>query len=205
VSSVGYRDAVGSSRSASSTARATSTREETSSLRKMFRRCVSTVLGLRKRISAISGLVLRSTTSRAICSSRPVSAAIPVASAWPACVRRWLRHLRLNEVIRLRSLVETPLPSRSASNGRLAFSGASCVPVAPKTWRKMGAHALRKTRGKDGLSGLSWIFVLFPKHQGKDAVEQNLNGRLGVGHRSAVIPFLFQGAVGLLRHFAIGD
>jgi SAM-dependent methyltransferase len=48
---------------ARSTMRATSTREETSSLRKMLRMCVSTVLGLRKRASAISGLVLRSTTS----------------------------------------------------------------------------------------------------------------------------------------------
>ena len=49
-----------------STTRATSAREETSSLWNRLRRCVSTVLGLRKSASAISGFVLRSTTSRAI-------------------------------------------------------------------------------------------------------------------------------------------
>jgi putative flavoprotein involved in K+ transport len=73
---------------ARSTVRATSTREETSSLRKMFRMCVSTVFGLRKSASAISGFVLRSTTSRATCSSRPVSASMPVPSNLPGRVRR---------------------------------------------------------------------------------------------------------------------
>jgi hypothetical protein len=49
-----------------STTRAISTREETLSLLNRLRRCVSTVLGLRKSASAISGFDLRSTTSRAI-------------------------------------------------------------------------------------------------------------------------------------------
>jgi integrase len=52
-------------RRARSTVRASSTREETSSLRKMLRRCVSTVLRLRKSSVAISGFVLRSTTRAA--------------------------------------------------------------------------------------------------------------------------------------------
>jgi hypothetical protein len=86
---LGYTEAA--ARSSCSTVRATSTREETSSLRKMFRMCVSTVLGLRKSVSAISGFVLRSTTSRAICCSRSVSVLTPIASAWPSWVRRWTR------------------------------------------------------------------------------------------------------------------
>ena len=52
-------------RSACSTARASSTRFATPTLRKMFRRCVSTVFGLRNSSPAISGFVFRSTTSRA--------------------------------------------------------------------------------------------------------------------------------------------
>ena len=64
---------------------------ETSSLRKMFRMCVSTVLGLRNSVSAISGLVLRSTTSRATWPSRSVSASTPIAPIWPGRVRRCTR------------------------------------------------------------------------------------------------------------------
>ena len=74
-----------------STARATSTREETSSLWNTLRRCVSTVFGLRNSAAAISGLVLRSTTSRAISSSRAVSDATPVSSVLPGRLRRWIR------------------------------------------------------------------------------------------------------------------
>ena len=66
-----------------------STRVETSILRKMLRRWVSTVFWLRTRSPAICGLVLRSTTSRATWSSRSVSESMRVPSVWPACVRRW--------------------------------------------------------------------------------------------------------------------
>ena len=62
-------------------ARATSTRERTSSLRKMFRMWLSTVFRLRNSSAAISGFVLRSTTSRATWSSRSLSVATPVPFA----------------------------------------------------------------------------------------------------------------------------
>jgi hypothetical protein len=52
-------------RSARSIIRASSTRDETSSLWKMLRRCVSIVFWLRTSSAAISGFVLRSTTKRA--------------------------------------------------------------------------------------------------------------------------------------------
>ena len=77
-------------RSARSTARATSTRDATPSLRNVLRRWVSTVFELRKSSAAICGLVLRSTTSRAIWSSRSVSESTPDPSALPGRVRRWI-------------------------------------------------------------------------------------------------------------------
>ena len=66
-------DRSASALSAFSTARAISTRELASSLRNMLRMCVSTVFVLRNSSLAISPLVLRSTMSRAISSSRAVS------------------------------------------------------------------------------------------------------------------------------------
>ncbi len=77
-------------RSASSMARASATRVVTPILRKMLRRWVSTVFWLKKSSAAISVLVLRSTTSRAISRSRSVSAVIPRASRVPGRVRRWM-------------------------------------------------------------------------------------------------------------------
>ena len=56
----------------------------TSILWKMLRRWVSTVFWLRNSSAAISGFVLRSTTSRATCSSRSVSDSRPVRRSCPA-------------------------------------------------------------------------------------------------------------------------
>jgi hypothetical protein len=86
-----YCDRARPARSARSTTRARATRDGTSILRKMLRRWVSTVFWLRKSSAAISALVLRSTTSRATCSSRSVSDSSPVPSALPGRVRRWMR------------------------------------------------------------------------------------------------------------------
>ena len=68
-------------RSLRSTARASSTRDETPTLPKMLRRCVSTVFLDRKSAAAICVFVWRSTTRRAISSSRAVSASRPLAPA----------------------------------------------------------------------------------------------------------------------------
>ena len=84
-------------RSARSTARARATREATSILWKMWRRWVSTVFLLRNSSAAISGFVLRSTTSRATCSSRSVSDSRPVPSVLPGRVRRWVAMSELAE------------------------------------------------------------------------------------------------------------
>ena len=67
------------------------TRDETSSLRKMLRRCVSTVFLPRNSSAAICGLVLPSTARRTTCSSRSVSDSRPVPSLLPGRVRRWAR------------------------------------------------------------------------------------------------------------------
>ena len=66
-------------RSARSTARASSTRDDTPTLAKMLRRWVSTVFLLKKSVAAIWVFVWRSTTSRAISSSRAVSVSRPLA------------------------------------------------------------------------------------------------------------------------------
>src|SRR3954466_15890787 len=60
--------------------RATSTREETTSLKKMLRRCDSTVFLLRKSSVAISPLVMRSVTSSATWRSRGDNDPSPVSS-----------------------------------------------------------------------------------------------------------------------------
>ena len=74
-------DRVRSARSLRSTARASSTRDDTPTLPKMLRRCVSTVFLDRKRAAAICVFVWRSTTRRAISSSRAVSDSSPLAAA----------------------------------------------------------------------------------------------------------------------------
>ncbi len=75
-------------RAVRSTALATSTRDDTSSLRKMLRMWVSTVFRLRNRSAAISGLVRRSTTRWATSSSRALSASRPSPWAGAGPVRR---------------------------------------------------------------------------------------------------------------------
>src|SRR5215469_2880055 len=71
-----------------STARARSVRVVTPILWKMLRRWVSIVFWLKNSSAAICGLVLRSTTSHATWSSRPVSDLMPAPLAVPGRVRR---------------------------------------------------------------------------------------------------------------------
>ena len=71
--------------------RATSYRDETSSLRKMLRRWVSIVLTLRNSSLAISGLVRRSTTRSATWTSRCVRVSTPAPLTLPGRVRWWMR------------------------------------------------------------------------------------------------------------------
>src|SRR5215470_15271272 len=73
-----------------STARARAVRVVTPILWKMLRRWVSTVFWLKNSSAAICGLVLRSTTSHASWSSRPVSDSMPALSVLPGRVRRWM-------------------------------------------------------------------------------------------------------------------
>ena len=86
------RQMASSTRSDRSTARATSTRDETSSLRKMFRICVSTVFGLRNSVSAISGFVspvdheARDLHALSLSASRT-----PLPLLSPRRLRRWMR------------------------------------------------------------------------------------------------------------------
>src|SRR6185436_7899633 len=67
---------------------AASTRERQESFRRMFRTCMSTVLGLRKRRLAISRLVWPTATSRITSSSRPERPP-PLASAAARRPRRF--------------------------------------------------------------------------------------------------------------------
>ena len=94
------------------------------SLRKMFRMCVSTVLIQRNSSAAISGLVRRSTTRRAISSSRPVSAAMPCHPLFrvPSAVDRSakLPELVLGLVAPARSSASSQ-PSRACSSAAAAL------------------------------------------------------------------------------------
>ena len=137
-----------------STARASSTREDTPSLRKMLRRCVSTVFWLRNSSAAISGLVLRSTTSPATCSSRSVSAASPSAPAAPGRVRRCTRFPRRRSSCSAASRCgRAPHASKVAAARSISADGA--VRLAGRRERPPGEHPRQRglDHGADLLGG----------------------------------------------------
>ena len=122
---------------------ATSTREDTSSLRKMFRMCVSTVFGLRKSASAISGFVLRSTTSRATCSSRPVSARRRSHRPCRGAVRRWTRWAEASQLALGRGAVSERAAGVKLGGGVLSSATARSGRPA---WRARGPRASARAR-----------------------------------------------------------
>ena len=128
--------------SESSTARATSTREDTSSLWNTLRRWVSTVFGLRNSAAAISGLVLRSTTSRAISSSRAVRDPTPVASALPGRVRRWILWPSFRSSCSAAALCLAEPKESNAAAARLSSAAARSGSAACASARPASARAV---------------------------------------------------------------
>ncbi len=111
--------------------------DETPSLRKMFVRCVSTVLGLRKRAAAISAFVLRSTTSSVICSSRSVSDATPSAEGRPG----------------LRAAVQRRPSRRSSCSAASRCGRAPQVPNTSAACSSSRDRPVRLPGGSEGASG----------------------------------------------------
>ena len=115
----------------------------------MLRRCVSTVFWLRNSSAAISGFVLRSTTSRASWSSRSVSDSIPVASGLarpcaPVDAAAELPQLSLGLVAVAQSAARVEVAGRvlELGDGAIALAGrGECAPCERPRQRGLDRRA----------------------------------------------------------------